>query len=81
MPMMKPLVVWVTRQAELARQPVSASRSKAMVRYGLPPCGGGTIFGDDADRLPTVVIASETKQSNPVQRAPNWIASSLRSSQ
>src|SRR3954471_14601048 len=32
--MMKPLVVWVTRQAELARQPVSASRSKEIVRHG-----------------------------------------------
>jgi hypothetical protein len=31
--MMKPLVVCVTRQAELARQPVSASRSKEMIRY------------------------------------------------
>jgi hypothetical protein len=33
MPMMKPLVVCVTRQAELARQPVSASRSKGDIRY------------------------------------------------
>jgi hypothetical protein len=36
--MMKPLVVCVTRQAELARQPVSASRSKEDVRYGVPGC-------------------------------------------
>src|ERR1700710_86986 len=36
MPMMKPLVVCVTRQAELARQPVSASRSKTDIRYGAP---------------------------------------------
>src|SRR5205823_3535138 len=38
MPMMRPLVVCVTRQAELARQPVSASRSKRKlpqkIRYG-----------------------------------------------
>src|ERR1700687_1873236 len=33
-PMMKPLVVCVTRQAELARQPVSASRSKEDIRHG-----------------------------------------------
>jgi hypothetical protein len=32
--MMKPLVVCVTRQAELARQPVSASRSKEGIRHG-----------------------------------------------
>src|SRR6202158_2247880 len=38
MPMMKPLVVCVTRQAALARQPVSASRSKESVRYGGPGC-------------------------------------------
>jgi len=35
-PIMTPLVVCVTRQAELARQPVSASRSKEDVRYGMP---------------------------------------------
>jgi hypothetical protein len=35
MPMMKPLVVCVTRQAELARQPVSASISKEYIRYGV----------------------------------------------
>jgi hypothetical protein len=37
--MMKPLVVCVTRQAELARQPVSASRSKGIsvtVRRNFP---------------------------------------------
>jgi hypothetical protein len=38
MPMMKPLVVCVTRQAELARQPVSASRSKEYIRYGVREC-------------------------------------------
>src|SRR5215217_4483794 len=36
MPMMKPLVVCVTRQAELARQPVSASRSKGSIHCGAP---------------------------------------------
>jgi hypothetical protein len=33
---MKALVACVTRQAELARQPVSASRSKENIRYGVP---------------------------------------------
>jgi hypothetical protein len=35
---MKPLVVCVTRQAELARQPVSASRSKGIIHSSVPAC-------------------------------------------
>ena len=41
MPMIRPLVVWVTRQAELVRQALSASRSKETVRYGWPDCVDG----------------------------------------
>src|ERR1700694_303103 len=46
MPMMKPLVVCVTRQAALARQPVSASRSKE----GILTAGRGAPANCSAER-------------------------------
>src|SRR5215204_3261817 len=47
MPMMKPLVVCVTRQAELARQPVSASRSKGSIHCSVPACAARETFGGE----------------------------------
>jgi hypothetical protein len=51
MPMMKPLVVCVTRQAELARQPASASRSKGSVHCSAPMKTAGETFRNEQRRL------------------------------